>query len=173
MEPASIHAMVLDVLERACSQNADVLKPAEAKLKEWETQPGFYSALFVSLLLHRVFKRIILTRKICRRYSATTVLSSTCDGWLFYTLKMVWKSIGEEIYQSKQENHFGLYLVPAGYIHDLPEIQYMWPCVQYLKLVFANSCYKLQHIQLNCSYLYNVYYCLLFLFKKCGVINCL
>lgn len=40
--------MVLEVLQRASSQNPDILKPAENKLKEWETQPGFYTVLFVS-----------------------------------------------------------------------------------------------------------------------------
>lgn len=37
---------VIDVLERASSQDPNVLKPAEQALKEWETQPGFYTALF-------------------------------------------------------------------------------------------------------------------------------
>ncbi|KAJ8961664.1 hypothetical protein NQ318_021262 [Aromia moschata] len=46
MDIASTHAVVLDVLQRASSQNPEILKPAEAKLKEWETQPGFYSILF-------------------------------------------------------------------------------------------------------------------------------
>lgn len=48
MDLATTHAVVLDVLQRASSQNPDVFKPAEAKLREWETQPGFYTVLFVS-----------------------------------------------------------------------------------------------------------------------------
>lgn len=44
----STEAVVLEVLQRASSQNADILKPAESKLLEWETQPGFYTALHVS-----------------------------------------------------------------------------------------------------------------------------
>lgn len=36
---------VLDVLIRACSQDALVLKPAEQQLMWWENQPGFYSIL--------------------------------------------------------------------------------------------------------------------------------
>lgn len=48
MDFESTQAIVLEVLLRASSQDADVLKPAEAKLKEWETQPGFYTILFVS-----------------------------------------------------------------------------------------------------------------------------
>lgn len=43
----STNALVLEVLHRASSQNPEILKPAEAKLKEWESQPGFYSVLFV------------------------------------------------------------------------------------------------------------------------------
>lgn len=39
---------ILDILQRASSQNPDILKPAEAKLREWEKQPGFYSTLLVS-----------------------------------------------------------------------------------------------------------------------------
>src|SRR6218665_36901 len=39
---------VLDALIRACSQDAQVLKPAEHQLKSWESQPGFYSILAVT-----------------------------------------------------------------------------------------------------------------------------
>lgn len=48
MEP-DIFALVLDTLNRATSQNTDILKPAEKKLEEWETEPGFYSVLLVSI----------------------------------------------------------------------------------------------------------------------------
>ncbi|CAG5125621.1 unnamed protein product, partial [Candidula unifasciata] len=37
--------VVLEALAQACSQNADILKPAEQKLQQWETEPGFYSIL--------------------------------------------------------------------------------------------------------------------------------
>lgn len=47
MDPVSTDQIVLDVLQRASSQNPDILKPAEAKLGEWETQPGFYTVLSV------------------------------------------------------------------------------------------------------------------------------
>lgn len=43
-------SMVLDTLRCASSQNQDILKPAEEKLQEWETEPGFYSILLVRLL---------------------------------------------------------------------------------------------------------------------------
>ena len=41
-------AIVFETLKSASSQNVDVLKPAEEKLKQWEAQPGFYSVLVVS-----------------------------------------------------------------------------------------------------------------------------
>lgn len=50
----STDALVLEVLRRAASQNADILKPAESKLLEWETQPGFYRTLYV-----RIFSIIV------------------------------------------------------------------------------------------------------------------
>ncbi|XP_066152603.1 importin-11 [Euwallacea fornicatus] len=45
MDVAATHALVLDVLHRASSQDPVILKPAEEKLREWETEPGFYSIL--------------------------------------------------------------------------------------------------------------------------------
>jgi hypothetical protein len=47
MDIASAQSMVLETLQRAANQNAEILKPAELKLKEWETEPGFYSILLV------------------------------------------------------------------------------------------------------------------------------
>lgn len=38
---------VLEALHNACSQNADILKPAEKQLQDWEIHPGFYSVLSV------------------------------------------------------------------------------------------------------------------------------
>lgn len=49
MDIVQTQAIVLEALHRASSQDADVLKPAEAKLKEWETRPGFYTVLFVNM----------------------------------------------------------------------------------------------------------------------------
>ncbi|XP_053596445.1 importin-11 [Microplitis demolitor] len=40
-----MNAAVIDVLQRAGSQDPNVLKPAEGMLREWETQSGFYTAL--------------------------------------------------------------------------------------------------------------------------------
>lgn len=40
--------VVLETLQRASSQNSEVLKPAEKQLTEWESQPGFYTVLLVS-----------------------------------------------------------------------------------------------------------------------------
>jgi hypothetical protein len=47
MDLATAQSMVLETLQRAANQNAEILKPAELKLKEWETEPGFYSILLV------------------------------------------------------------------------------------------------------------------------------
>lgn len=56
MDIGSTQAIVLEALHRASSQDPDVLKPAETKLKEWETQPGFYTVLFVSTFQSSCFK---------------------------------------------------------------------------------------------------------------------
>ncbi|PSN49429.1 Importin-11 [Blattella germanica] len=45
MDITTAQSMVLETLQRAANQNAEILKPAELKLKEWETEPGFYSIL--------------------------------------------------------------------------------------------------------------------------------
>lgn len=40
---------ILETLQAACSQDANILKPAEMILNQWEIQPGFYSVLLVCL----------------------------------------------------------------------------------------------------------------------------
>ncbi|KAM8793622.1 importin-11-like [Eudromia elegans] len=45
MDLNSANTIVLQVLTQATSQDTAVLKPAEEQLKQWETQPGFYSVL--------------------------------------------------------------------------------------------------------------------------------
>uniref|UniRef100_A0A8D0KZC3 Importin-11 n=1 Tax=Strix occidentalis caurina TaxID=311401 RepID=A0A8D0KZC3_STROC len=45
MDLNSTSTIVLRVLTQATSQDTAVLKPAEEQLKQWETQPGFYSVL--------------------------------------------------------------------------------------------------------------------------------
>uniref|UniRef100_A0A8C7A216 Importin-11 n=1 Tax=Nothoprocta perdicaria TaxID=30464 RepID=A0A8C7A216_NOTPE len=45
MDLNSASTIVLRVLTQATSQDTAVLKPAEEQLKQWETQPGFYSVL--------------------------------------------------------------------------------------------------------------------------------
>ncbi|XP_065717490.1 importin-11 isoform X1 [Patagioenas fasciata] len=45
MDINSASNIVLQVLTQATSQDTAVLKPAEEQLKQWETQPGFYSVL--------------------------------------------------------------------------------------------------------------------------------
>lgn len=41
-------AAVVEVLQQATSQDPTILKPAEQTLKQWETERGFYTALYVS-----------------------------------------------------------------------------------------------------------------------------
>ncbi|CAG9791056.1 unnamed protein product [Diatraea saccharalis] len=53
MDP-SIYALVLDTLNRATSQDTEILKPAEKKLQEWEIEPGFYSVLLDILSNHSI-----------------------------------------------------------------------------------------------------------------------
>ncbi|XP_039758405.1 importin-11 isoform X2 [Pararge aegeria] len=53
MDP-NIYALVLDTLNRATSQDAEVLKPAEKKLQEWEIEPGYYSVLLNVLSNHSI-----------------------------------------------------------------------------------------------------------------------
>ncbi|CAH1796232.1 unnamed protein product [Owenia fusiformis] len=49
MELQTAGPVVLETLIAACSQNAEEMHPAEQRLKQWETQPGFYTIL-VSVL---------------------------------------------------------------------------------------------------------------------------
>uniref|UniRef100_A0A3B4UE44 Importin-11 n=1 Tax=Seriola dumerili TaxID=41447 RepID=A0A3B4UE44_SERDU len=45
MDMDSASSVVLQALTQATSQDTSVLKPAEEQLRQWETQPGFYSVL--------------------------------------------------------------------------------------------------------------------------------
>uniref|UniRef100_A0AAY4AR79 Importin-11 n=1 Tax=Denticeps clupeoides TaxID=299321 RepID=A0AAY4AR79_9TELE len=45
MDIQSASTVVLQALTQATSQDTAVLKPAEEQLRQWETQPGFYSVL--------------------------------------------------------------------------------------------------------------------------------
>ncbi|XP_076251460.1 importin beta11 [Rhynchophorus ferrugineus] len=45
MDIETAQVLVLDVLHRASSQDPAILKPAESKLMEWETEAGFYTIL--------------------------------------------------------------------------------------------------------------------------------
>lgn len=47
MDMDSASTVVLHTLTQATSQDTAVLKPAEEQLRQWETQPGFYSVLLV------------------------------------------------------------------------------------------------------------------------------
>jgi hypothetical protein len=48
MEMESAGTLILDVLTKACSQDPNVLTPAEHQLMQWQTQPGFYTILSVN-----------------------------------------------------------------------------------------------------------------------------
>ncbi|XP_048359931.1 importin-11 [Sphaerodactylus townsendi] len=52
MDLNSASSIVLQVLTQATSQDTAVLKPAEEQLKQWETQPGFYSVLLTIFTNH-------------------------------------------------------------------------------------------------------------------------
>ncbi|XP_010789979.1 importin-11-like [Notothenia coriiceps] len=45
MDMDSASSVVLQALTQATSQDTSELKPAEEQLRQWETQPGFYSVL--------------------------------------------------------------------------------------------------------------------------------
>lgn len=49
MDIQSASSVVLQALNQATSQDTAVLKPAEEQLRQWETQPGFYSVLLVRI----------------------------------------------------------------------------------------------------------------------------
>lgn len=49
---------VIEVLRRAVSQDPNVLKSAEQILKQWETQQGFYIALYVSFCMGKPQKPV-------------------------------------------------------------------------------------------------------------------
>lgn len=55
MDMDSANSVVLQALTQATSQDTAVLKPAEEQLRQWETQPGFYSVLLVRLQYLNVF----------------------------------------------------------------------------------------------------------------------
>ena len=50
---------------RASSQDASVLKPAEAQLKEWESQPGFYSVLLAVVANHAIDLNVRWLATLC------------------------------------------------------------------------------------------------------------
>ncbi|XP_061784173.1 importin-11 isoform X2 [Nerophis lumbriciformis] len=52
MDMDSASSVVLQALTQATSQDTAMLKPAEEQLKQWETQPGFYSVLLNILNNH-------------------------------------------------------------------------------------------------------------------------
>lgn len=59
MDLNSASTIVLQVLTQATSQDTAVLKPAEEQLKQWETQPGFYSVLLVRYSGKVLFSKLL------------------------------------------------------------------------------------------------------------------
>lgn len=49
MDADTVGPLVLETLSNACSQDPAVLTPAEYQLQQWQTQPGFYTILSVSV----------------------------------------------------------------------------------------------------------------------------
>jgi hypothetical protein len=50
--------VVLATLNKAASQDTDVLKPAEQQLKQWEAQAGFYCTLMSIVADHSIMVNI-------------------------------------------------------------------------------------------------------------------
>lgn len=63
MDMDSANSVVLQALTQATSQDTAVLKPAEEQLRQWETQPGFYSVLLVRLQYLNVFHAMLFLLK--------------------------------------------------------------------------------------------------------------
>lgn len=61
MDMDSASSVVLQALTQATSQDTAVLKPAEEQLRQWETQPGFYSVLLVRCDLKKTNKKNTLS----------------------------------------------------------------------------------------------------------------
>lgn len=51
-------SMVLETLSKAASQNTELFKPAEQQLKQWETEPGFYSTLLSIFFNHSIDRNV-------------------------------------------------------------------------------------------------------------------
>ncbi|GAB0099223.1 importin-11 [Sergentomyia squamirostris] len=65
MDQASPQFMVFQALQCACSQNAELLKPAEQKLTEWEVEPGFYTLLLGIFTDHNVDANVRWMASVC------------------------------------------------------------------------------------------------------------
>ncbi|KAI4458349.1 importin-7 8 11 [Holotrichia oblita] len=97
MDPVSTDQIVLDVLQRASSQNPEILKPAEAKLVEWEIQPGFYTVLSNIISNHNI--------DITVRWMAVLYFKNGIDKywrrnapqtWRYFNLTFLFSAISED-----------------------------------------------------------------------------
>ncbi|XP_059610198.1 importin-11 [Phlebotomus argentipes] len=65
MDQSSPQFMVFQALQCACSQNSELLKPAEQKLCEWEVEPGFYTILLRICTDHTVDANVRWMAVVC------------------------------------------------------------------------------------------------------------
>lgn len=73
MEVTDVEMLVLETLRRATSQNIEILKAAEVKIKEWEIEPGYYSVLLKILSNHSI--------DVTVRWLAVTCLKNGVDRY--------------------------------------------------------------------------------------------
>uniref|UniRef100_A0AAR5PV48 Importin N-terminal domain-containing protein n=2 Tax=Dendroctonus ponderosae TaxID=77166 RepID=A0AAR5PV48_DENPD len=105
MDVLDTHSLVLDVLNRASSQDPQILKPAEAKLREWETEPGFYS----------VFQNVISNHslEVNVRWMAVLYMKNGIDR---YWRKNAPHAISEEEKQFVRQNLLTDFMEPISQI---------------------------------------------------------
>lgn len=96
MDMDSASSVVLQALTQATSQDTAVLKPAEEQLRQWETQPGFYSVLLVSTQFKKCTLHVLwLAYGDALSQSPNFTFSSlpTDGSWLFTQL---WFIVGSK-----------------------------------------------------------------------------
>lgn len=105
MDVAATHALVLDVLNRASSQDPLVLKPAELKLREWEIAPGFYNILCSIISNHSLDVNV--------RWMAVLCMKNGIDR---YWRKNAPNAISEEEKQCIRQNLLATFTEPISQI---------------------------------------------------------
>ncbi|XP_064620355.1 importin-11-like [Lineus longissimus] len=105
MDPQSAGPHVLEALKCACSQDTNILKPAEQQLKSWETEPGFYSILQSVYLDHSIDTNI--------RWLAVVYFKNGIDR---YWRKTAPNAIQEEEKTALRQKMIGNFLEPVPQI---------------------------------------------------------